>query len=188
MDDLLVIWRAAFAGVENQEQKNENDLVDDLTPTLHQEGGDDLATTVKAVVAGRHLTGANSVLHSRSSSHGVFTSDTDRVEPKGPSVANDPAVLCDTPGSSKHEKTDEHDDRVLNETPATTDGVTNETDHDLTADNTNDFEVGEGLCPCLVADGVFGPAGGETSSEERGDVADGEEHVSRKRQLLVLAP
>jgi len=179
LDDLLVVWRATLAGVEDQEQENEDDLVDDLTPTLHQESGDDLATTVKTVIAGRDLTRTDSVLHGGSGSHGVFTTDTDRVEPERPSVADDPAVLGGTPGSSKHKKTDEHDDSVLNETPATTDGVTDETDHDLTADDTDDFEVGEGLCPCLVASLVRGPAPGETSSEKRCDVADGEEHVSK---------
>ena len=143
---------------------------------------------METIFASRDPSSAHGVLHGGSGSHGVFTTNTNRVEPERPSVADNPAVLGSTPGGSKHEKTDEHDNSVLNETPATTDGVTDETDHDLTADDTDDFEIGESLCPCLVAGLVCGPAPGETSSEKRSDVTDGEEDVSRKCQLLVLAP
>jgi hypothetical protein len=37
--------------VEDQEQEDEEDLVEELTPSLHQKGGSDLATTVETVIA-----------------------------------------------------------------------------------------------------------------------------------------
>ena len=59
-----------------------------------------------------------------------------------------------TPGGCKHEKTDEHDSSVLNQTETTAHPVTNHTDEDLADDDTNDFEVFDGVDPSFVADGV----------------------------------
>jgi predicted nucleic acid binding AN1-type Zn finger protein len=49
-----------------------------------------------------------------------------------------------TPGSCKHEKTEEHDCGILNQTETTTHPITNNTNEDLANDDTNDFEVFEG--------------------------------------------
>lgn len=141
--------------VEDQEQENEDDLVEELTPSLHQESRSDLATTVKAILFGRDLAGTDRVFHTGCGSHWIFTTNTDAVEEQRPCVADDPAVLVDTPSSSKHEKTDEHDSGILNETPATTNPVTNDTDEDLTNNDTDDFEIGESVEPGRAANGRF---------------------------------
>lgn len=174
---LGVRWVAA-AVVEDEQQENQDGLVEELTPTLHQEGRGDLAATVQAVVTGRDLAGTNRVFHTRSGSHGVFTTDTDTVEEERPDVADHPAVLRDTPGGGQHNQTQEHDQGVLDETPATAEPVTKDTDEDLTDNDAGNFEVVDGGDPGGVADGFFLPAGGEGFLEERFDVADGEEDVS----------
>jgi hypothetical protein len=46
-----------------------------------------------------------------------------------------------TPGGCKHEKTDEHDGSILDQTETTTHPVTNHTDENLANNDTNDFEV-----------------------------------------------
>jgi hypothetical protein len=70
-----------------------------------------------------------------------------------------------SPGSSQHKETDEHDRRILNETKATTDPITNNSNKDLPNDYTDDFKILDGLDPCLVADGrVVAP----TSRERTG--------------------
>lgn len=107
------------AVVEAKQQYDEYDLVEELTPALHQESTSDLAATVEAIFLGRDLSGAGSILHTTGGGHGVFTSNTDTVEEQRPSVANNPAVLGDTPGGGKHDQTDKHNCGILNQTPAT---------------------------------------------------------------------
>lgn len=120
----LRVGGLAGTAVEDKEEQDQEDLVKELTPTLHEESAGDLAATVKAIIAGRNATGTDSVLHTGSGSHGVFTTDTDTVEEERPGVANDPAVLGDTPSSSQHQQTDKHDGGILDQTPATTDPKT----------------------------------------------------------------
>jgi hypothetical protein len=68
----------------------------------------------------------------------------------------------DSPGSSQHEKTDEHDRGILNQTEAATDPVTDDTDKNLSDDDTDDFEVLDRLNPGFVADSrVVAPASRE---------------------------
>ena len=59
--------------VEHQQQQNEEGLVGKLTPALHQEGTDDLAATVEAILASGDLAGADGVLHTGSGSHGILS-------------------------------------------------------------------------------------------------------------------
>ena len=49
--------------MEDEEQDHEEALVDELTPTLHEESHGDLSATVKSVLAGRKLASADSILH-----------------------------------------------------------------------------------------------------------------------------
>jgi hypothetical protein len=80
LNRVLRVWRVTAAGVEDQEQEDEQDLVQELTPTLHQESRCDLATTVETIIAGGNLAGADSVFHTGGGSHGILATDTDTVE------------------------------------------------------------------------------------------------------------
>lgn len=151
--------------MEDEEQDDKNDLVEELTPTLHQKGTGNFSSAVKTIVLCRNLSRPDSVLHTGSCSHGVFASNTDAIEEESPYVADDPAVLSNTPGSSKHQKTDEHDGGILNETKTTAKPVTDNTNKNLTDNDTANLEVVDSLCPCLVTDFVSAPAVGESSLE-----------------------
>lgn len=78
--------------MENQQENDQNNLVEPLSPALHQESRGDLSATVQTVFASGDFARSNGVFHSRSSSHGVFTSNTDSVEEQRPDVANDPSI------------------------------------------------------------------------------------------------
>lgn len=84
----------------------------------------------------------------------------------------------DAPSGCKHEKTDEHDGGVLNQTETTAHPVTDHTDENLADDDTNDFEVFDRVNPSFVADSVRFPAAGECRGEKRLDVANGEQDVT----------
>src|SRR3954470_5340530 len=60
--------------------------------------------------------------------HGVFTADSDAVEEQGPCVANNPAVLCDAPACDEYDQTREHDDRIVDQAPASANPVTEDAD------------------------------------------------------------
>jgi hypothetical protein len=87
---------------------------------------------VQTIILGRNFSRANGVLHTCCGSHGVLTTDTYAVEEESPGVTDDPAVLGDTPGSGKHEKTDKHDDSILDETMTTAQPITENTNKNLT--------------------------------------------------------
>jgi hypothetical protein len=151
--------------VENEKQENEDDLVEELAPALHQKRTGDFPSTVKTVVPGRNLSRADSIFHTSCCSHGVLASDTDAIEEESPYVADDPAVLSDAPGSSEHEKTDKHDGGILDETEPATKPVTNNTNKNLTDNDTANLEVVDSLRPCFVADFVAVPAVWESGLE-----------------------
>lgn len=176
----LGIWWVAAAVVENQEENDQNDLIEELTPTLHEESTGDLSPSVKTIFLGRDLAASNSVLHTRCSRHGIFSADADTVEEERPDVADDPAIFGDTPGGSKHEETNEHDDSILNQTPSSTKPrwlvsyilscpysayvpITKNSDQYLTDDDTANLQVFDSFDPGLVAYFVSLPARGESS-------------------------
>lgn len=177
----LAIW-GRTAAVENQQQQDEDDLVEELSPALHQEGRSHFAATVQTVFASGNLARANSVFHSRRGSHGVFTANTDSVEEQRPNVANNPSVWgmsvrvyatwvrihtkCKPPRCREHEKSEEHDNGVLNKTPSSTQPIAKDTNKNLANDDSDNLEVVYGLDPSLVTDGVRVPAVREGSFEE----------------------
>jgi hypothetical protein len=134
---------------------------------------------VKTVIFGRDLSRADGILHTSSRSHRVFPSDTNTIEEEGPGVADNPSVLGNTPGGSEHDETNKHDDGVLDETEATAEPVTNDTDKNLTDDDTTNLQVVNSLKPCLIADLGLSPASRESSLEKGPDVANGKEDVTR---------
>ena len=83
--------------MEDEERKNEDDLVEELTPPLHQESHCDVSSTVETVGLGRDATRSSSILHGCSSSHGIFSTDTDTVHEERPSVANNPSIETRSP-------------------------------------------------------------------------------------------
>lgn len=164
--------------VEDQEQQDKDYLVEELTPTLHQESAGDFAATMETILSGRNFARADCILHTGSRRHGVFTADTNAVEEERPGVADDPSVLGNTPGGHQHDQTDEHDGGVLDQTPATTNPVTNDTDQDLTDNDTANFQIINSVDPGLAANLVRVPAVRETLLEQRLQVADGEQDVA----------
>lgn len=193
--------------VEDQQQEDKNGLVEELTPTLHGEGTDDATTTVKTILRGGDLAGSVSVLHTNGGSHRVLTTDTDGVEEQRPHVTDNPAVLGNTPRGSKHDQTDEHDDSILNETPATTDTIisiselsaniismgdllriTKVTNEQLTDNDTDNFHVADSGDPVGIASLAALPAVLVGDVEQTGDVTDGEEDVTKVDLLASVSP
>jgi hypothetical protein len=152
--------------VEAKQQDNEQDLVEELTPTLHQESAGNLAATVQTVLFRRDLAGSNSVLHTAGRSHWIFTTDTNAIEEQGPGVANDPAILSNSPGRGKHQKTDKHDCGILNQTPSSTEPVPDNSNQNLANNDTANLEIIDRIEPLSIADFVLGPTGGEGGLEE----------------------
>ena len=110
--------------------------------TLHQEGQDDVSASVQPVI--RLGEGTDSPgLQSGSRGHGVLSTDTDTVDELGPGVTDDPSVKGGTPRSGEHEKTERHDEGVLDETELSADPVAFDTDHDLTEHDTDGLQVGD---------------------------------------------
>ena len=70
------------------------------------------------------------------------------------SSVGDKRTESNTPSGCEHEKTDEHDGGILDQTETTTHPVTNHTDENLANNDTNDFDVFNRVNPCFVADGV----------------------------------
>jgi hypothetical protein len=163
--------------VEAKKEKDEDDLVEELTPTLHQESAGDLATSVQSVLLGGDLARPDGVFHTGCSCHGIFSSDTDAVEEERPDIADNPTVLGNAPGSCEHEQTEKHDRSILNQTPSATEPVTEDTHKNLTDNDTADLEVVDSCDPGRVACLAL-PAVLEASLEERLEVADGEEDVT----------
>lgn len=201
LDSGEAIGRGSATGMEDEEEDNEEGLVDKLTPTLHQEGGGNLAATVKTVVSGGKLSGRDRVLHGGGSSNGIFSTDTETcrqnvlalhvvrlccafgrelaVEEERPSIADNPALEGQTPRSREHEQTDKHDGGILNETPATTNPITNNTNDQLANHDTDNLEICYGSDPVAAALGsIVTPALRPGGFEERLDVADTEEDVA----------
>lgn len=115
--DLRVGW-VTRSVVEDEQKQDEQDLIDELTPALHEKCRSDFATTVQAIVASRDSARANSVLHTRSGCHGIFSAHTETIDEECPGIAYDPAVLSHTPSCGEHDKTQEHNDGVLYQTPS----------------------------------------------------------------------
>ena len=180
--------------VEDEQAEDQQGLVKELAPTLHEEGAGDLSATVKTVLLGRDPAGTDGILHTGRCSHGVLSADTDAIEKERPDVADDPAILCHTPGCRKHYQTQGHDGSILDQTPATANPVTDNTNENLTYsqsirfegneekpltnDDTADFEIVDAGDPSFAAGFEGLPAIGEGSLEKRFDVANGEQDVT----------
>lgn len=181
--DFAVRW--VSASMEDQEQDDQDDLVEHLTPALHQEGENDVSTAVKLVVplidSCRAALGL--VLHRRRRRHRVLSTDTESIDKQTPSVANHPAVQRGSPHGGQHDQTKEHDQRILHEPGFPADPVALETDADLTNDDAENLEVR--LCgdPVFVTDCVGGPTLGPDLLKERRQVADGEEGIALCEEL-----
>lgn len=70
--------RWAAAAVEDEEKDEEETLVEELTPTLHQEGEDERSTTVE-LVAALDFFAATNEFDGSGTSDGVFAADTNAI-------------------------------------------------------------------------------------------------------------
>src|SRR5947207_15324553 len=107
---------------------------------------------MQTVLFGRDLAGTHSVLHAGGSRHWVFASNANAVEEQSPDVANNPAILSDTPRTHQHDETEEHDGGILNEAPPSTHPIAENADQDLADNDTADLEIFNSSDPCLTAD------------------------------------
>lgn len=106
--------------MEAEQQDDEQGLVKELTPSLHQEGASHLAAAVQPIFLGGDLARAHGVFHAGGGGHGIFAADADAVNKERPGIADDPAVLRDAPGGGDHDQTQQHDGGVLNQAPSST--------------------------------------------------------------------
>jgi hypothetical protein len=65
---------------------HEDDLVEELTPTLHEEGEADVSASVESVVGHGLGRDALSGLESGGTRHRILSSDTDSVDEEAPSL------------------------------------------------------------------------------------------------------
>jgi hypothetical protein len=105
------------------------------------------------------------------------------IKEERPSVADDPAVEVQTPARSQHQQADEHDQSILDQTPASSNPVTNNADSDLAGHDAHDFKIGDGSNPVI---GAFLPARSPALRPRRGEqrleIADTEENVPLEPQ------
>lgn len=137
----------------------------------------DLAPTIEPVVSSRNLAGTNGALHSHGSCHGIFSTHPNAVEEQNPGIKDHPSIQAGSPRGGEQDKTQKHDGSILDETKATANPISDETDQDLANGDPKDFEVVDRLDPRLGADLVGLPAGRKGGFEEGANVADGEEDV-----------
>lgn len=116
--------------------------------------------------------------HSRRTRHRILPTHTHTKHQQTNRIHNNPTLQALPPHSRQQNSTNKHGHSILNDAPAATDPVTNEPNHDLTADDTDNFEVADGLNPSFVANVVVFEALGPDSFEESEDVADAEEDVA----------
>lgn len=83
--------------VKAKKEENQEELVEELTPALHQEGACHFAASMETVLFRRDFPGSDGVFHPACRRHWVFAPDADSVEEEGPDVADDPSVLGQTP-------------------------------------------------------------------------------------------
>jgi hypothetical protein len=154
---------------------------------------------METIFTGGQSSGADSILHGGCGSDGILTTDTEAlsrksvsryeqgwkkegfthtVEEERPGVEDDPALEGCTPTSSEHDKTEEHDNSVLDETPTTTDPVTDDTNANLTGHDTDDLEISDGRQPASAFGSLLAPALRPSGSEERFEVTDTEKDVT----------
>jgi hypothetical protein len=167
--------------MEDEEADDQDGLVEELSPTLHQESHSNLASTMQTILLGRDSSRASCIFHSSGGSHGIFTTNADTIEEKSPAIAYHPTIKSDAPRSSKHKQTKEHNDSILNKTPSATNAVTQVTNQNLADDDTENFEIGDGVDPLLVTDGILLPACWPYGLEEWGDISNGEEDITWTR-------
>jgi hypothetical protein len=162
--------------VEDEEAYNEEPLIDKLTPTLHGEREDDISAAVHTIFDCCLVTVVS--FHCASTGHWIFATNSKGIEHQGKSVQDDPAFQRFSPHRRKQNGTDKHDDNILDQTPPTSNPITNEADADLAEDNTDDFEVTDRGDPVLRADFVGFPARWPNGLEEGRKIADGEESIT----------
>lgn len=120
--------------------------------------------------------------HGGDAGHGIFAADayTENEERNG--VHNDPAVEGCAPHSCEKDGPEEHGCCILNDAPSSADPITNDSDHDLAADDANNLEIVDSLDPDFAADFaadlVLFVALRPHRLKQTEDVSDGEENIT----------
>ena len=162
----LAVRGVAASVVEAQQEDDQDGLVEELTPSLHEEGQDDVSTSVELVITAvdRFAASLGLVFERSGRSHGVsidsnsesvaffglkaraqvnsLSTNTNTVDEQTPSIHDRPTAQRGSPHGRQHDQSDKHDQGVLNETEFPADPITLETDGDLTDHDSDDLEVG----------------------------------------------
>ena len=121
-------------------------------------------------------------LHCSSAGHGILAAHTQTIEKQGNNVHGDPTLLSYTPHCCEKNCSNQHDHDILNQTPSSANPITNNANHDLTADNADNFEVIDGRNRIGGANFVCLPTCGEYSLKQTLEIADGEQGVTFDEQ------
>lgn len=79
--------------MEAEKEENQEDLVEELAPALHQEGARHFTASMETVLFCRDFARADGVFHPACRCHRIFAADADSVEEEGPNVADNPSIL-----------------------------------------------------------------------------------------------
>ena len=145
--------RRVGSGMKDEQKEDENELVRQLTPSLHQESESHASTSVQLVVSG--VVDAMHTFHGRDTGHGVLSSNTNGEDQKRDSVHNGPTRKSRSPHGGQEQSADEHDQCVLDESPAASNPVADNTDDTLTADDAQNLHVADACQSCLKANAGF---------------------------------
>lgn len=93
----LAVGRRTLAVVEDGEQNNENDLVHELAPALHEESRGDTATTMQTIFTSRDPSTRRNTFKRRSCCNGVLATNTETVKEERPGITDNPALKGKAP-------------------------------------------------------------------------------------------
>ena len=98
--------------MEDEEGEDENCLIEELSPTLHGESENDIATAVHSIFDCCLMTDVS--FHGAGAGHGIFAADTDRIEHQRKGIHDNPTLQRFSPHGCKQNGTDKHNDNILN--------------------------------------------------------------------------
>lgn len=100
-----------------------------------------------------------------------------------PCIADNPSVEGRSPRCNEHAQSEQHNDNILDQSPATSNAITKRTNKDLPNQDTNNLKISGGGNPGSAASFIFGPTGRPDGRKQWSKIADREKNVAETRQL-----